>query len=249
MNRDADRRNIKLIALDMDGTLLNRRQEVSDRNRKAIKEAEQEGVHVILSTGRAFATCSEYAKSLELSSYLVTVNGSEIYNEEGKLIEQKAFEPDIMEWLVELSKANGTYHWAVSCDQVYRDQLPEDLAASKWLKFGYDTKDDRVREQILKQLQEKGGLEITNSSPTNIEVNAAGVNKALAIRTVCSRLGLNMDQVMAVGDSLNDIAMIKEAGIGVAMGNAQETVKEAADWTTLSNDEDGVAHAIRTWVL
>lgn len=249
MNREMAGRDIRLIALDMDGTLLNRRQEVSEGNRKAIKEAEQKGVHVILSTGRAYATCSDYAKSLELSSYLVTVNGSEIYNEQGELIEQKAFEPDIMEWLAELSKANGTYHWAVSCDKVYRDQLPEDLAASKWLKFGYDTKDDKVREHVLKQLREKGGFEITNSSPTNIEVNAAGVNKAKAVRTVCSRLGLEMDQVMAVGDSLNDIAMIKEAGIGVAMGNAQETVKEAADWTTHTNEEDGVAHAIRTWVL
>ena len=240
---------IKLIALDMDGTLLNQYDEVSEENRKAILEAENKGVHVVLSTGRAYATCSEYAKSLKLSSYLITVNGSEIYNEQGKLIEQNIVDTELIQWMWDLSQSHKTHFWAVSCDHVYRGEMPEDITGSKWLKFGFDSEDDQVREEILRQLKENGKLEISNSSPTNIEVNAIGVNKAKAIEVVCEKLGITMDEVMAVGDSLNDIAMIKSAGFGVAMGNAQEVVKETADWVTATNIEHGVAKAIHKWVL
>ncbi|MFS8578743.1 MAG: HAD hydrolase family protein, partial [Novibacillus thermophilus] len=69
------------------------------------------------------------------------------------------------------------------------------------------------------------------------------------LETVCRQLNFSMDDVLAVGDSLNDVAMIRSAGIGVAMGNAQERVREAADWVTVTNEEDGVATAIHRWVL
>lgn len=240
---------IKLIALDMDGTLLNPDNKVTQENRQAIKAAEKLGVRVVLSTGRTYATCSDYAKSLELSSYLVTVNGSEIYNEQGKLIERNIVQTDFVKWMLDLSNQYGTDFWAVSCDRVYREDIPEDLFASDWLKFGFNTHDDKAREEIIKLLKENGQLEISNSSPTNIEVNALGINKAKAIEVVCNRLGISMNEVMAVGDSLNDIMMIKEAGLGIAMGNAQDIVKETADWITSTNEENGVAKAIEKWVL
>ncbi|MBS4161556.1 HAD-IIB family hydrolase, partial [Klebsiella pneumoniae] len=102
---------------------------------------------------------------------------------------------------------------------------------------------------VLEALKKNKELEVTNSSPTNIEVNAIGINKAAALAKVSERLGFTMENVMAVGDSLNDIAMIKEAGLGVAMGNGQDIVKETADWITDTNNENGVAKAIRHWVL
>ncbi|WP_158235056.1 HAD hydrolase family protein, partial [Pseudomonas sp. 2822-17] len=80
-------------------------------------------------------------------------------------------------------------------------------------------------------------------------INAVGVNKAAALEKVCQRLNITMDNVIAMGDSLNDLAMITEAGLGVAMGNAQETVKQAADWVTDTNNEAGVAKAIHKWVI
>ncbi|MBA9027029.1 MULTISPECIES: Cof-type HAD-IIB family hydrolase [Bacillaceae] len=240
---------IKLIALDMDGTLLDPDNKVTEENRQAIKAAEGQGVHVVLSTGRTFATCSDYAKSLELSSYLVTVNGSEIYNEQGKLVERNIIQTDFVKWMLDICNQFKTDYWAVSCDRVYRDDIPEDLFASEWLKFGFNTSDNKAREEIIQLLKGNGQLEVSNSSPTNIEVNALGINKAKAIEVVCNRLGINMNEVMAVGDSLNDIMMIKEAGLGVAMGNAQEIVKETADWITATNEENGVAKAIEKWVL
>ncbi|MNP64340.1 Sugar phosphatase YidA [compost metagenome] len=94
-----------------------------------------------------------------------------------------------------------------------------------------------------------GGLEITNSSPHNLEINPLGVNKAAGILEVCKLLGLDMSQVIAVGDSLNDLAAIQQAGLGVAIGNAQETVKEEADAVVASNNNDGIAEVIQKYIF
>jgi 5-amino-6-(5-phospho-D-ribitylamino)uracil phosphatase len=242
-------KNIKLIALDMDGTLLNEEGKVSEANKAAIIHAEQKGVKVLLSTGRAYASCSEIAKSLQLSSYLITVNGSEIFDPSGELVERNIVGAELIQWMWDLSQKHKTGFWATSSENVWRGEMPEDIPSYEWLKFGFDIEDDKVREEILALLRENENLEISNSSPTNIEINAVGINKAKAIEKVCGFLEIQMSNVMAVGDSLNDIAMIKESGLGVAMGNAQDIVKETADWVTDTNSKDGVAKAIRKWVL
>jgi phosphoglycolate phosphatase (TIGR01487 family) len=245
----SDKKDFKLIALDMDGTLLNEKGLVSNENCQAIEEAQANGIHVVLSTGRSILTCREYAKSLNLSSYLVTVNGSEIWDCSGNLHERNLLHADFIQMMWEWANTNETHFWAVATDKVWRNQMPEDIFAHKWLKFGFDIADDSLRETILQRLLSNQQFEVSNSSLTNIEVNAAGVNKAKGLLHVCSRLGISMDEVIAMGDSLNDIEMIKAAGCGVAMGNAQNEVKKAADWITDTNEEDGVARAIRYWVL
>ncbi|CEG27033.1 Cof-type HAD-IIB family hydrolase [Bacillus sp. B-jedd] len=241
--------DIKLIALDMDGTLLDDSHEVSEENRRAIQEAEEKGIKVVLSTGRNLATCRDYAVSLKLSSYLVTINGAEIYGPEGDLVERNPVSLPLMKWMYDVSKEHKTDFWAISTEKVYRNEMPGNLDEHEWLKFGFDIPEDAVRETVLGLLREKGEVEISNSSPTNLEVNAVGINKAEALKKVCEKLEINMDNVMAVGDSLNDILMIKEAGLGIAMGNAQDVVKNEANWVTANNNESGVAKAIREWVL
>ncbi|MBT2680965.1 HAD family phosphatase [Bacillus sp. ISL-35] len=240
---------IKLIALDMDGTLLNENHEVTDENRQAIKEAEQRGLNVVLSTGRSLKTARDYVISLELSSYLVTVNGGEIWGPNGELVEVNPVDTEYIQWMYELSRKHKTGFWATSSEDVWRNNMPEDLFSQKWLKFGFHIEEDEIRESVLKELKEKGLFEISNSSLKNIEVNALGINKAKGLQKVCELLGISMENVMAVGDSLNDIAMITEAGLGIAMGNAQDVVKEAADGVTGTNRESGVAQAIHKWVL
>ncbi|MBU9714044.1 Cof-type HAD-IIB family hydrolase [Evansella tamaricis] len=243
-------KTFKLIALDMDGTLLNDKHEIPIENAKMIERAQEKGIHVVLSTGRSIATCREYAQSLKLSSYLVTVNGSEIYDESGSLIEQNPIHADHIQMMWDLRNQHNTGFWAISDNRVWNnnDELL-DIENHQWLKFGFDIPDDEVRQIIIKQLSENKELEISNSSLTNLEINAIGVNKAEALKKVCKRINISMDQVIAMGDSLNDLAMIKEAGFGVAMGNAQETVKRSADWVTSTNNEAGVAVAIEKWVL
>ncbi|MBK0006394.1 MULTISPECIES: Cof-type HAD-IIB family hydrolase [Priestia] len=244
-----EKKEFKLIALDMDGTLLNNQQEISEENRAAIAKAQEQGVHVVLSTGRSLLTCREYAQSLQLSSYLITVNGSEIWDESGQLVERKLIDASHIEKMWNLTQDHKLNFWAVTTDKVWRDEFPEDIASQEWLKFGYDIPDDALREEVLKQIAGISDFEISNSSLTNLEINALGINKAKGIMTVCDRLGISMDEVLAMGDSLNDMAMIEAAGCGIAMGNAQEAVKEAADWVTDTNVNSGVAKAISHWVL
>lgn len=241
--------NIKLIAIDMDGTLLNDDQLISDENRNAIREAEDKGVYVVISTGRTLMTCRELAESLKLSSFLITANGSEIWDSNFNLVERKLLHTDHIKMMWDLRNKHNTNFWASTVNKVWRGEFPENITDHEWLKFGFDIEDDDIRNEVLAELRKNKELEITNSSPTNIEVNALGINKAAALAKVSEKLGFTMENVMAMGDSLNDIAMIKEAGLGVAMGNAQDVVKETADWITDTNIEDGVAKAIRHWVL
>ncbi|WP_339179684.1 Cof-type HAD-IIB family hydrolase [Bacillus sp. FSL R5-0560] len=241
--------DIKLIAIDMDGTLLNDEQLISDENRKAIREAEDKGVYVVISTGRTLMTCRELAESLELSSFLITANGSEIWDSNFNLVERKLLHTDHIKMMWDLRNKHNTNFWASTVNKVWRGEFPENITDHEWLKFGFDIEDDDIRNEVLAELRKNKELEITNSSPTNIEVNALGINKAAALAKVSEKLGFTMEHIMAMGDSLNDIAMIKEAGLGVAMGNAQDIVKETADWITDTNIEDGVAKAIRHWVL
>jgi 5-amino-6-(5-phospho-D-ribitylamino)uracil phosphatase len=240
---------IKLIALDMDGTLLNDQHDITEGNRKAIKEAQEKGVHVVLSTGRSLRKCKHHADSLSLTSYLVTVNGSEIWDDNRELVERNLVKSESIQWMFELTQKHKIRFWAITTNQNWFDDMPKEIHAEEWLKFGFNIKDEMTRDKILKELEARGEFELSNSTPTNIEVNPAGINKAKGLSLVCERLGIEMKNVMAVGDSLNDLAMIEAAGLGIAMGNAQEIVKKAAAWVTSTNNEDGVAAAIRKWVL
>ncbi|RWZ58749.1 HAD family phosphatase [Halobacillus fulvus] len=239
-------KDIKLIALDLDGTLVNPDGIVSKENEEAVKEAKSRGIHVVLSTGRSLSRCRDIAESLGRSSYIVTINGGEIYNHEFDLVDQTTLEHRHIQRLWELKREHGLYYWSSTVQGLYNSVNPFDkeIEEYEWLKFGFDIEDDEVREVILQELNDNEHLEVTNSSPTNIEINPAGVNKAAALRKVTKWLELEMDHVMAVGDSLNDLAMIREAGLGVAMGNAQEDVKKEAAFVTNTNEEHGVAKAI-----
>lgn len=241
--------DIQLIALDMDGTLLNSNHEVSERTKKAIVEALNRDIHVVLSTGRAFSSCYPYAKELGLTSYLITANGGEIWTVNKELLDRKFLASEKVEKMWRLGENLGVHMWMISSKRVFRNEAPEDFNDYEWLKFGCETNDEAKLDQIIKELSYIDGLELTNSLPTNIEVNREGVSKAAALEFVCKRIGITMEQVMACGDSLNDMKMIQNAGLGIAMGNAQEAIKKVADMMTDTNDEDGVAKAIEKYVL
>ncbi|WP_047984484.1 Cof-type HAD-IIB family hydrolase [Ornithinibacillus californiensis] len=240
---------VKLIALDMDGTLLNKAHEVDERTKEAIRSALEKGVHVVLSTGRSIGTCYPIAEELGLTSYLVTCNGGEVWTMEKQLLEQHLLETEIVEKIWHLGAGLGIHMWMTSTEGFFIGERPENLYDYQWLKFGMDSVDTDKLDQAVKELSYFADLEITNSLPTNIEINPKGVSKARALQRVCSEIGITMKEVMACGDSLNDIKMIQEAGIGVAMGNAQEAIKKVANHVTDTNDNYGVAKAIEKFVL
>jgi len=242
-------KDIKLVALDMDGTLLTSGGEISPYTKKVIRQALDKNIYVVLSTGRRLATSYPFGKELNLHSYIITCNGGEIWTMQKELVEQHLMDAKLIEKMWYLGKEQEATMWMVSTDEVYRNSRPDDFYIHKWLKFGCHTMEQTRLNFMLKELSHMENVELTNSLPTNVEVNPKGVHKANALRRVCKELGLTMDHVMSVGDSLNDMKMIQEAGLGVAMGNAQEAIKKASDLITDTNDEDGVARAIERYVL
>lgn len=240
----------RLLALDMDGTLLNDEQIITPTTVKWLQKAVDAGVHVCLSTGRAFTSAFPYAEQLGLETPMITVNGSEVWRAPHEIYRRSLMDPMLVRQMYELAKEDDIWFWAYSTEKVHKqDNWDGDVTGREWLKFGYHTEDDDLRHKLLLRLQDMGGLEITNSSPHNLEINPLGVNKAAGILEVCKLLGLDMSQVIAVGDSLNDLAAIQQAGLGVAMGNAQETVKEEADAVVASNNNDGIAEVVQKYIF
>ena len=245
--------NYRLVALDMDGTLLNDRLEISERNAAAIRKALDAGVAVCLATGRGVQNVLPYTDQLGLTTPMITVNGSEIWHRPGELHRRTLMDEAVVRRLRELALESDVWYWAYAVDGIYNRErwvATEDEARTKqWLKFGYYSEDAKLLAGIRETVASWGGLELTNSSELNIELNPLGMTKGAALRELCGMLGIETKQAIAMGDSLNDLSMIREAGLGVAMGNAQQAVKDEADAVTLDNNEDGVAAIIERYVL
>lgn len=242
----------KLIALDMDGTLLNRNGEISVANLAAIKEATAAGVRVILATGRYIGDVLPFVKQLDLNLPLVINNGSEVWKSPDTLHVRHVIKPSIIEKiLVFLEKYGNDVAIRANTVQGKLNQTnwPEDLQSVDWLQFAVITANESNLKEIRDEITSWNQLEVTNSHPTNVEVNPLGINKGTGLNQVCWMLDIKLSETIAVGDSLNDVSMIRTAGLGAAMGNAQEAVKRAADLVVPSNHEDGVAWLIKHYLL
>lgn len=241
----------RLLALDLDGTLLNDRQEISSANAEWVRRAREAGITVCISTGRGVRSALPYAEQLELDTPLITSNGGEIWSKPHQLHRRTLLDTSVVSKLHRLTEDHSDlWFWAYTTEGLYnKDEWMDDIASRQWLKFGYHTENLDVLAIVLDEIRTWGGLEITNSSPFNLEINPEGVTKASAMEEVCRLIGCSMGEAVAVGDSLNDIAAIRASGLGVAMGNAQDEVKAAADVVTKSHLDDGVAHMIQEYVL
>jgi Cof subfamily protein (haloacid dehalogenase superfamily) len=240
----------KLVALDMDGTLLNEEKIISKENREAIFAALDAGVTVMMSTGRGVQSATPYIEELGLETPIVAVNGSEVWKSPKVLLKRELLPVQWIKDMHRIAVEHDTWFWAYAVQGIFnKDKWTDDPESIDWLKFGYYTEDEDTLRHIRQTLESWGTLEITNSHPCNLELNPKGISKASGIREVCGMLGITMAEVIAMGDSLNDLSMIREAGLGVAMGNAQEEVKAEADLVTVTNDEHGVAKVIREYIL
>ncbi len=241
----------KLLALDMDGTLLNKDKRISEGNHEWIRRAADAGITVCMATGRGQPHIVPFMEQLGLQTPFVAVNGSEVWRSTDTILSRAFIDLDEIRALHTLAEEHDVWYWAYGSKQVYnKENWLADIGSEQWMKFCYYTEERDVLRTIIDQIKSLGiQLEMTNSDPRNIEFNPLGVNKATGLEQICQLLGYRMDEVVAVGDSLNDLAMIEQAGLGIAMGNAQEAVKDAADAITLTNEEDGVAEVIRRYLL
>lgn len=242
--------DIRLIAVDMDGTLLNSDSQISETTAYWLKQAIQAGIHVCFATGRGRTSAYPYLQQLELPGPFVFVNGSEVWTTKDEIHSRIIMPLEDVMTLREMALEENIWYWGYALDGVYNiERWHPHPEQTQWLKFGFMSDDTEILARIQEKAEALGVFEITNSDVDNLEMNPKGIHKAAGLEKVCQILNITMDQVVAFGDSRNDLKMIQAAGIGVAMGNAQEIVKQQADYITCSNDEDGIAVFIRDQLL
>lgn len=150
----------KLLALDMDGTLLTDDHQISPETDKWIRKAMAAGVHVCLSTGRGFDEAISFGDQLGLKTPMVTANGSEVWKTPHELYHRELFEKSIIESMYNIAQEKKVWFWAYAVEGVYNEKNWDDslLDRNQWIKFGYHIEDDEVRHDVLMQLQDMGGL-------------------------------------------------------------------------------------------
>ena len=266
----------KLLVLDVDGTLLNDEREISKRTLAALLKVQQMGVRIVLASGRPTYGLMPLAKTLELGNYggfVLSYNGCQIIKaQNGEILFERRINPEMLPYLEKKARKNGfaifTYHDDTlitdSPDNEYikNEALLNNLKIIKEDEFSTAIDfapckcmpvSDKEKAQIgLEQHWEKrlaGTLDAFRSEPYFLEVVPCGVNKANTLGALLEHLGVTREEVIAVGDGVCDVTMLQLAGMGVAMGHSQDSVKVCADYVTASNEEDGVALAVEKLIL
>ncbi|MFC4652835.1 Cof-type HAD-IIB family hydrolase [Lactococcus nasutitermitis] len=265
---------IKLIALDLDGTVLNSEKEIPQENIDAIQAARAKGIHVVITTGRPLVAIEHFLKTLDMTGFddfSITFNGGLVQRNTGEIMSKKPFSMAEAQDLKEMTMALGMPCDILSEQYVYMTKsareslypqlnklltfrkkelvdLPEDLVINKIVSC---TDGDFLDTQIPKipaEYFEK--YSIFKSQARLVEFMPKGINKAFGLSQLIKLLDLKPENVMAMGDEENDLSMISWAGYGVAMGNAVPAVKEAARIVSeLTNEEFAVADVIKRYVL
>ena len=253
--------DIRLIALDLDGTLLNSDKQLTQQNAQALACAAARGIEIVPTTGRFFSGMPEIIRSLPYLHYAITINGAAVYDVRQDADIARAEIPlplavEIKRYLDTLPVIYDCYMnnwgWMTRAMQLRADafapdehylrmirnlRTPVDDLKSYLLETGRDVQkiqlfltDPALRLTLLRQLGGQfEGLCVSSSVPNNIEINSTDANKGEALRKLAAHLGLDISQTMAIGDGLNDLSMLRAAGIGVAMENACPEDKQEAD--------------------
>lgn len=271
----------KLIAIDLDGTLLNSHKHVSQENRKSIRLAMDKGVKVVICSGRIFVGARVFANEVGITSGpLIGCNGAVIKElDTQQVLYSKLLNMEDCFRIIDICKGEGLYYHAYVGDTLYTERLefsalnyhsknqklPEhqrvdiklvenlkntfeyhDTPATKFVVVSEDVKQLARARKLAEELSTVG---VMSSDHNNFEIVNCEVNKGAALSFITQRLGINQEEVIAIGDNENDYSMIEYAGLGVAMGNAQESIKGIADYVTSTNDCNGVSEVIKKFVL
>ena len=249
-----------LLVLDLDGTLTNSKKEISPRNLQPLLRLQQSGVRLVLASGRPTYGIAPLADALRMKEYggfILSYNGGEIIEwGTGRLLYKNLLPDDVLPILYTASVRNEqailTYDDEYVRKEAFLNKMQiravdDFLAAAplplpKCLIVG--DPDRLIRTEAELSLRLQGQISVYRSEPYFLELVPMGIDKAQSLSVLLDKLGLTREAMVAMGDGYNDLSMIKFAGMGVAMANAQEPVKQAADYITLSNDEDGVAMAV-----
>jgi len=264
---------IRLVALDLDGTLLGPDWRVADADKEAIAAAQARGVHIVIDTTRWYAIALRTARKLGLTAPMICHNGAHIKSPESsedllhlpiatEIAREIASFCDERGWETYTTVNGITYmrsRWETQIDPA---RLPQDMCVARThaehvtapatgiLVFGEDAVQE-VPAAFAQRYEDALAFPVgwSEAQTPYVTITVAGVDKATGLRFVCEQLDVPLEEAMAVGDAQPDVAMFEVAGLGVAMGNAIDEVKAQADAVAPSNTEGGVAWAIRRYAL
>lgn len=279
---------IKLIATDMDGTLLNAAHEISQENIDAIKYAQSQGITVAIATGRAFYEASTPIAETDLSVPYICLNGAEVRDESFNIISTSNLNHELVERIKSILNKDDVYFQIYTNRGIYTEDPTKDLdiyldiakqagqeADVEKIKAGiqkridngtlrvvdsYEDIEDIPGELIMKVLAFNPDLEkinaigaelsaipslaVSSSSRGNLEITHSDAQKGIALESIADKLKIDLQDVMALGDNMNDVSMLERVGYPVAMDNAMPEVKAVAKYVTDSNENSGVGKAI-----
>src|SRR5574344_435323 len=266
-----NKKKYKLIAVDLDGTLVRSDQTISPRTLEMLKYAQSQGVKVMIASGRPTCGTIHVAEELELEKYggyVMSFNGGEICDWATKeVLYKEILNTEVIPFLYEEAKNHDMHIITYMGREVVievedneyvryssmRNRMPirkaddvlkaiEGESIVKCMVVGEPDPLRELESELQVVLEGKAG--VFRSEPFFLEIVPLGIDKAKGLKVLLERMGIEREEVIAFGDGYNDVTMIEFAGTGVAMGNATEEIKNAADMVTRSNNDDGIVFAL-----
>lgn len=263
----------KMIVLDLDGTLMSGTNEILPETKAALIKAQEQGLKVVLASGRpnfGMAKAAEELRLGEFGSYKLSYNGSRIHClKSGDTLYEQTLTPEVAHEIFDLAKEHQLNIMAYEQDGIVtmdddayireEEQINgvkikrvEDFKAAvdfnttKVMCTGHP----EVLKEAIGKFKERIGdrFSVTRSLPFFLEIMPQNINKAYSLDKLCRHLGIDPAEVIACGDGYNDLEMIEFAGLGVAMGNAVQELKARADYITASNDENGIVQVLEKFI-
>ncbi len=264
----------KMLALDLDETLLNEESKVSTRNREAVKKALKKGILVTIATGRMFRSAQKFAHELGVELPLIIYHGAVIRrSDNGEIMRYRPVPWHLSLEIIQLAEEEKCHLNCYLDDRLFVKEeneqtrfyqqivsVPVESVGDLGEFVSSDRKEpiklsvveeERDLEPLEIMLREKYGskLSVVQSRPSFLEITSTEATKGQALRFLADKWNLDREDIIAIGDSYNDIDMLQYAGLGVAMANAPQKVRDSANMVTLSNREDGVAYFIEEYLL
>ncbi|MGK0465415.1 MAG: Cof subfamily protein (haloacid dehalogenase superfamily) [Clostridium sp.] len=263
----------KLVVTDMDGTFLNSKDEISVENLKIVKELNERGILFSIATGRLDTMIKPYLRQIGNNNPVISCNGALVRNViKGEFYHAQIINSEEFTKVVDICKSNNLT-FAVYCEYtVFSESIEgrmkhfqkrnevlceEEKIAIKIVGNIYTDIDERVfkvlvsndnsevLERVKGEINDIPGIEAVKSSTNLLDIMTQGVTKGNALKDLAEILKIKREEIIAIGDNHNDISMLEYAGYAIAVGNAEQVVKDVADLVTVTNDEDGVAKALR----
>lgn len=257
---------IRFVVSDVDGTLVDHDKRLRPATIEAVRRLRDAGIGFAVISARPPSGVEPIAEALDLDGPIGAFNGGTVFRRGGAVMEEHLVPGDVARGMLALARGAGAAIWVFAggrwhaerpdnphMDRERRSANQEPVITADWGpladgagKITFVSDDPAVLERLRTQGRDRWGAEATiaNSQTYYLDVTALQANKGAGIDALARAAGVGLDEVLALGDMRNDLPMLTRAGLAVAMGQAPDYVKAAADWISASNDEDGVARAL-----